>query len=223
MIREVVIGRMNAAWGRARVSALGGPYYCPYSALLSSDEKQRALWESETALDRELRSREVQRVARRPLISHNVACMSYCLGLEANVLMPPFISDFRNADGVFGATLFAVYPHAVSVHLPLGILHDSSRSSEYDESQRMLYLQETRASDFLIDFMSLSSSASVPALGAEGRGFESLRPDFFWRAGPPLRGGFLSSESSQGSSSTSPLTVVDRLVNRPAGGLHQSC
>ncbi len=63
-----------------------------------------------TVFDRALGSREVHRLARQTLVTHEPFCMAYCMGLAGESLMPPFMPVGRNEDGVFGAMLSFIDP-----------------------------------------------------------------------------------------------------------------
>lgn len=98
---------------------------------------------------RALHTREVHRIARRDLITHDHLCMAYCMGIANRALLPPFCPVGRNEDGVFGALLSIHDPLAMFAHLSVGVLHDSERPALYDDAARALAFR-TRVADLLI-------------------------------------------------------------------------
>ena len=107
--------------------------YCPYRFLFSSGPLRERLRSNPTVLATALRSREVSRIVPTNTVTHDNGCMATCMGLANNGVLPPFLPINRNEDGVFGVMLGAADAAAVFGHLPVGVLHDSSRPSERTE------------------------------------------------------------------------------------------
>ncbi len=57
---------------------------------------------SEAIYDHAFASRQGARAVRRAAVSDGTFCMSYALGFDQRELLPPFVPEGRNADGVFG-------------------------------------------------------------------------------------------------------------------------
>ena len=106
--------------------------YCPYGVLFSSGWMRERLRASPEMLAVALESREVARVAAQPLITHDPACMAYCLGYLNTEPAMPFMPLGRNEDGIFGAMLSFLNPGTYFGHLPCGVVHDSGRPSGYE-------------------------------------------------------------------------------------------
>jgi hypothetical protein len=114
------------------------------------------LKEDPAALATALCSREVHNIAPYTLISHDAVCMSYCVGIDNTRLIPPFMPIGRGEDSVFGAMLGFSDRGALFAHLPLGVLHDSSRASAYGDGN-MPSAHETRLADVLLAFVADAS------------------------------------------------------------------
>jgi hypothetical protein len=123
--------------------------YCPYSRLFASGPTQARLAASRDVFERALRTREVLRIASRATLTHDPRCMAGCMGLANQAGVPPFMPVGRNEDGVFGAMLNALDPLALFAHVPVGVVHDSSRPPAY-EDRSMRSASETRVSELLI-------------------------------------------------------------------------
>ena len=57
-----------------------------------------------------MRTREVGRAVARPTIGNGLFCLGMNMGVDNRELFPPFMPVGRNEDGVFSATLEAVFP-----------------------------------------------------------------------------------------------------------------
>ena len=123
--------------------------YCPYSRLFASGPTQAKMAAGRDVFERALRSREVLRIASRATLTHDPRCMAGCMGLANRAGVPPFMPVGRNEDGVFGAMLHALDPLALFAHVPVGVVHDSSRPAVY-EDRSMRSASETRVSELLI-------------------------------------------------------------------------
>ena len=141
--------------------------YCPSRWLFANGAVKRLLTSNQAALDSALTSREVQSIAQRIVITHDPACMSYCIGLSNRALMPPFMPLGRNEDGVFGAMLAYADRYALFAHLPVGVVHDSSRSAAYG-AECAISATETRIGELLCAAIR-GVSASTLARGTEDR------------------------------------------------------
>jgi hypothetical protein len=107
--------------------------YCPYRFLFSSGPLRDRLRSNPSAFSTALKSRDVSRIVRTNTVTHDNWCMATCIGLVNTSVLPPFLPINRNEDGVFGVMLSAADEAAVFGHLPVGVLHDSSRPSERTE------------------------------------------------------------------------------------------
>lgn len=105
---------------------------CPGRLLFSSGPRRDLLWSNEAIFRTAMTYREVVRIARTSIITHRSHVMGFCMGLSNRKVMCPFPSVGRNEDGVFAVLLSASDPSALFGHVPLGVVHDSHRPSEYD-------------------------------------------------------------------------------------------
>ena len=124
--------------------------YCPSRLLLLQGDTRRQLMQSASTFRLALTSREVRRMAPETIVTHDPACMAYCMGLENGRLVPPFMPAGRNEDSVFGAMLALADPFALFAHLPHGVVHDSTRPSLYPIGERTRSAQQTRISELLL-------------------------------------------------------------------------
>jgi hypothetical protein len=133
--------------------------------------------------------REVARATRGTVITHDAACVTYCIGLDNTEPLPPFMPVGRNEDGVFGSTVARLDRCALFSHLPVGVIHDSPRPSDASDA-RMLWFRQTRLSDYVLAALQLVGTPSAPAdaagrmsrLGERLIDFASLKPDEVWEA-----------------------------------------
>ena len=108
---------------------------CPYPLLFHSPSlRRRAAFDPSVAAVA-LSGREVRRIVDAVTITHNSHCMTYCTGLSNLQPLPPFMPIGRNQDGVFGQTLKYCEPESISAHVPVGIVHDSLRPSQYQPGE----------------------------------------------------------------------------------------
>ena len=103
--------------------------YCPHRLLFATGSLRDQLWSNPNAFATAMQTREVTRIAARTSVAHDSGCMATCMGLSNETIVPPFITAGRNEDGVFGVMLAACDPSTVFGHVPLGVVHDSDRSS----------------------------------------------------------------------------------------------
>ncbi len=73
--------------------------------LLLQGRSRERLVVSEPIYEHAFASRQGVRATRKDGISDGAFCMSYALGLDGRVLLPPFMPEGRNGDGVFGHVL----------------------------------------------------------------------------------------------------------------------
>lgn len=123
--------------------------YCPARQLFSSGSWRAALWSSPDAFTTAMTSREGRRIASRYLLTHDPHCMAYCMGVANREMVPPFLSNGWNEDGVFGALFTTCWPDALFAHVPVGVVHDSHRPSRY-EGPSARSARGTRLSDLII-------------------------------------------------------------------------
>ena len=104
---------------------------------------------SRRVYDTAFKYREVRRVADRYLVTHDPACMGFCMGLANTAMVPPFLPTGRNEDGLFGLTLSAIDRTAVGGHVPYAVLHDSTRPASYGHYS-FVSATQTRIADLMI-------------------------------------------------------------------------
>lgn len=81
------------------------------------------LLQSEAHYRAALASRQVVHGVPRPTIYGGNQLMSYCVGYDCRVLLPPFFPVLRNTDGVFVATLRRCLPDRYLSMLPYAVEH----------------------------------------------------------------------------------------------------
>jgi hypothetical protein len=113
------------ATGIAGESAMWCPQRC---ALFASGRLRAILAADETAFRTALDSREVHRIARSPLVTHNPAGIAHCVALSNRVLMPPFMPHDRNDEVLWAAIFGYMDPYALYGHVPYGVFRDSGQS-----------------------------------------------------------------------------------------------
>jgi hypothetical protein len=150
--------------------------YCPGRLLFSSGSVRARLWSGEALFATAMTSREGFRIAAESVVTHTCHCAAGCMGLSNVTVVPPFPSVGRNQDGVFGVLLAAADPAALFAHVPVGVVHDSDRPSEYSvmntpgsetgraivDAGRLRSAAESRLSELLIAFV-LRLSPSIVA------------------------------------------------------------
>lgn len=125
-----------------------GARYCPEGTMFVPRTMTQLV---ETSLDEVrigLRSREMHRCAAQRIVTHNPSCMTYFTAFDNRHLLPPFMPIGRGEDGLFGLMLASIDPNAMFGHLPVGIIHDSDRVSEYG-SESFRAARETRLCEFI--------------------------------------------------------------------------
>jgi hypothetical protein len=139
--------------GEVRVTFAGlagdSARYCASRLLFVNGPVKDMLEADEDRLRTALLSREVRRVARRPIVTHDPSCMSYCMSVANSSLVPPFLPLGRGEDAVFGTLMAFAEPDALFAHLSVGVVHDSHRPSSYAED-RMVSAKGTRVSELLV-------------------------------------------------------------------------
>lgn len=139
--------------------------YCPYRLLFSDGPLRARFWSDPAAFATALTSRDVTRIARTRIVTHDCSCMATCTGIANSAPVPPFMPVGRNEDGVFGAMLSACDRSVVFGHVPFGIIHDSDRASSRTGTG-MLSATETRVADLILSLVlraSLPEAATAPA------------------------------------------------------------
>ena len=125
----------------------------PERLLFGTGKWKHLLQSGRDVYDTAFSYREVRRVANRYLVTHDAACMGFCMGLANTMMAPPFLPTGRNEDGLFGLTLSAVDRTAVVGHLPYAVLHDSTRPSRY-RRYAFVSASQTRVADLMIHLVS---------------------------------------------------------------------
>ena len=132
---------------------------CPHHWLFAIGALKDQLIADPAALATALRSREVIRIARRSIITRVPNCMALCMALTTDTLLPPFLPDGRNQDGLFGVMLHHIDPTALFGHLSYGIVHDSPRRSAYPAST-IVSATTTRLANLIVSFSRRAPSRS---------------------------------------------------------------
>ena len=132
----------------------------PERLLFATGVWKQLLESSRQVYDIAFKYREVRRVASRYLVTHDAACMGFCMGLANTAMVPPFLPTGRNEDGLFGMTLWSIDPTTAGGHIPYAVLHDSVRPSRYGR-YAFVSATQTRIADLIIHL--LSSWPSVRA------------------------------------------------------------
>ena len=136
----------------------------PERLLFGKGKWKDLLQSSREVYDTAFKYREVRRVADRFLVTHDFACMGFCMGLANTAMVPPFLPTGRNEDGLFGLTLSAVDRHAVVGHIPYAVLHDSTRPARYGK-YAFVSASQTRVADLMIHLVNAwkrSTRAAAP-------------------------------------------------------------
>jgi len=133
--------------------------YCPHRVLFNPTARPR-FWADEAAFRIWTASREILRVSRSTVVTHDCGCLAPSIGLANSTMLPPFAPIARNEDGVFGTLLSCCDRTAVFGHLPIGIVHDSPRASRRSEPA-MQSARESRVSELLIALIERVTSAGV--------------------------------------------------------------
>ena len=81
--------------------------------LLASPEAYHTAFASRTQLE----------VKSCPTLAASPFCMSYTLGFDNRLVLPPFLPFDRNSDGLFGAIIRTAFEHAYMAHLPIAVAH----------------------------------------------------------------------------------------------------
>jgi hypothetical protein len=174
---ERVFGRLALAASRkdARIavthtgiggdSAMGSSRY-----FLEVDEPSRArLLADERLLDVYLENRSVLRAPIRTTIADCGFSMSYAIGVDARLVLPPFFPLFRNSDGVFGLMLSLLAHGLLYAYLPWTVEHDPP--SDRRETRETMLASATGYEflDLLMDLMAHFVQAIPGREGIERR------------------------------------------------------
>jgi hypothetical protein len=122
--------------------------YCSHGVLFRQGLVRDVIWRDPESLERALSSREISCIARNTIVTHETMCVGYCMGIDNTSLVPPFMPVGRNEDGVWGATLGAIDPHALFAHVPYGVRHESDRPATYEDL--MPSARQSRICDLLL-------------------------------------------------------------------------
>ncbi|HWB17569.1 MAG TPA: hypothetical protein VG538_14270 [Vicinamibacterales bacterium] len=136
--------------------------YCATRLLLSRGRIRQQLLFDVRSLALATTTREVHWIPTRLSITHDAACVGYCMGLLNVDTLPPFLPVGRNEDGVFGLTLRTTDDRSLSAHLPFGVIHDSRRSSHYSADEVIPSARHLRPSDALMSLTSMLRGATPP-------------------------------------------------------------
>jgi hypothetical protein len=94
--------------------------------------------------------------------------MAGCMGLVNEGLVPPFMPEGRNEDGVFGLMVSLIDPDTMFGHLPIGVVHDSGRPALY-EDRRMRSATDIRMCDIVRLLATSAARSSWPELTPAAR------------------------------------------------------
>lgn len=142
-------------------------WQCVYPMLMSPDPTGLVLRSDTDVLARALRSREIRRVAARPAITRDASCMALCTAVDNCELAPPFMPIGRNEDGLFGAMMAVTDTRALFGHVPIGIVHDSSRPSARLPDD-LPSAREARFADLAMAVVEIASGLPPPESVAHG-------------------------------------------------------
>lgn len=174
-LREVLAGR-----GRVRCTQMG---LCGDSAtgslghyLLLDGAARERLLASEATYAHAFASRQVLRATRRRAITDGASLMSYAIGLDGRSLLPPFMPEGRNGDGVFGYVLRHCFRDGYCAFLPEVVLHRpgprfSSMAALLDE---LRHIDQNDLLCRIIAASGLVSRGDEPALEGLGAHLERL-------------------------------------------------
>lgn len=131
----------------------------PSSArLLAGDD---AAWALATS------SREIVRVARRPLVTDQPGLMTYACGYDGRALLPPFLPFGRNADALFGYAVLRLVPGALLGHVPVAVLHAPAERRAYP-------LQAAGGRAGIAEFVMSCAASLEPSPGRAGHSYGEL-------------------------------------------------
>jgi hypothetical protein len=131
--------------------------YGPDRQLFSAGATRARLASDLEAYRCAMRSREVLRISRKCLVTHEAGGMAYAMGVSNRTPPPPFLPAGRNEDGVFSAMVSFLDPAALFAHLPFGVIHDSDRPSSYADPP-MQSATQTRIADLCLAIMRVCAS-----------------------------------------------------------------
>jgi hypothetical protein len=101
----------------------------------------------------------VLRAAPAVTLSQSPFLMTMHCGLDNRQALPPFLPVLRNADGVFGQLLRAVYPQGAIAHLPAAVLHLPGEPRAFQEQGR----EKPRLASLLVLLVRSLAPAAFPA------------------------------------------------------------
>lgn len=93
-------------------------------AILSLDGAARRWGNDDDGYSEVRLSRELVRVAERPWLTNGTHLMGMHLAVDGRALLPPFLPNTRNSDGLFGVMVRVLYPQSATAVQAYGLLHD---------------------------------------------------------------------------------------------------
>jgi hypothetical protein len=100
--------------------------------LMLDDDIGERLRTDDEYLSLALASREIAEVCQRPTIVHNIGCMTMCLGLNNEELLPPFLPHYSGEDGLFATMIARTNDTACWGILPHAIVHNARTGRPYN-------------------------------------------------------------------------------------------
>ena len=166
------------------MSGIGGDSggYSGQWMLSSRGKTQHRLWSDQAVFNTAFNSREVFGAARRATVSHHLACHSTTLGLANDLCLPPFLPQFANEDGVFGAIAGFGAPRSFFGHVPVAVFHNAAKGRRYVKKANF------RVSDMVIALMVFSGPQPLGGMATALRNIgrrlvevAELPPNEFWQ------------------------------------------
>lgn len=102
-------------------------------AILSLDGPARRWGNDDEGYSAVRLSRELVRVASRPSVTSGTHLMGMHLAVDGRALMPPFLPNTRNSDGLFGVMVRVLYPQSTTFVHGYGLLHDPPETRAFTE------------------------------------------------------------------------------------------
>ena len=150
---------LNGLWGDC-----GWASPCPY--LLWTGSSCERLTRSEEVYRRSCLSREILRVADRPVVSDAAFVMSTFLGLDNRDLLVPFFPVLRGQDHVFGNTLWRCLRHGWFAHLPTALAHQPQPARSFSVGDMLRGVTGVSAYRIVIECVKSAELDHADAAGA---------------------------------------------------------